>query len=204
MYTMFRLGIAYIIAATWTVLASIYLVKNKKLLKLLLPVFDVAQSIPAIAIFPILVVFLISSIGGNYGLEIGSIILLLTGMQWYLLFNVIRALQAIPGEIIELSEVLNLKTVDKLKNILLPAIFPTFIIGSIQAVGGGWNASIISEYIPYKDQIFFVKGLGYLLDVSAAKGDFFGILLSVSVMIMVIIFLNKFLWGKSIKTCRLV
>ncbi len=76
---------------------------------------------------------------------------------------------------------------------------PTIIIASMQSIGGGWNASIISEYIPYKQQIFYAEGIGYLLDVSAIKGDTLGIIMCVMVMVSIIIFLNKFLWRKALK-----
>src|SRR5947209_19512259 len=46
------------------------------------------------------------------------------------------------------------------KQILIPAVFPAILIGSIQAWGGGWNALIVSEYI---DPNANVPGLGSFL-----------------------------------------
>ena len=33
------------------------------------------------------------------------------------------------------------------KRLILPAIFPSFVTGSITAFGGGWNTLIIAEYL---------------------------------------------------------
>ena len=192
--TIIRIFVAYLIASIWTVAFATYFARNKKIIEPLMPLFDVAQSIPAIAIFPIIVVYVIGIFGTTVGIEIASILLILTGMQWYLLFNVIRAVQAIPGELIEVSQNLHLRPWQKITNILLPAIFPTFIVSSIQAIGGGWNATIVSEYITYKDQIFYAEGLGYLLDKATTEGNITWAIISVLTMIAIIIFFNKFVW----------
>ncbi len=201
--TFFRIFVAYAIAVLWTVSFAVYAARNKKLMRIFMPIFDVAQSIPAIAVFPIIVVFVIKIVGGDTGIELASLLLLLTGTQWYLLFNVIRAIQLLPSDIIEVSSILKLKLMDKLRYILLPAILPTFVIGSMQAIGGAWNATIISEYIQYQDKVYYTPGIGYLLDKAAANGDVAAILLDVLVMIGIIVFLNKFVWKKALRRAEL-
>ena len=201
--TLARIFIAYIIAVAWTVAFAIYTRRNKKLLAFFMPIFDVLQSIPAIAVFLVMVVFVIKLLGSGIGPEIASLLLLLTGMQWYLLFNIINAVQNLPGDINDASDILMLKTPDRVKHILLPAIFPALVIGSIQAFGGGWNATIISEYITYQSQTFHVDGIGYLLDLAAGNGDIAGILLTSIVIVAAIIIINKFFWRKVLKRAEL-
>ncbi len=55
------------------------------------PIAQIAASVPATALFPIILLVLIR-VGG--GLGIGSIVLLLLGTQWYILFNVIAGRDA--------------------------------------------------------------------------------------------------------------
>jgi NitT/TauT family transport system permease protein len=102
-FTLLRISIGYIIALAAAVSLAIYIGRNQQLTEALMPLFDVAQSIPAIAVFPIIVVFVIHTIGGASGIQVASLMLLLTGMVWYLLFNLIRAVQAIPNDLIEAS-----------------------------------------------------------------------------------------------------
>jgi NitT/TauT family transport system permease protein len=196
-----RILIAYAIALFWTLIAGIFIGRSKKLRNFFMPFFDIGQSIPAVAVFPIIVVSVIEFVGGDIGIEVASILLLLTGMQWYLLFNILRAMQSIPHRISEIGSLLNLTEIQKLRNIILPAIFPAVIAGSIQAIGGGWNATIVSEYILYKADVYAPSGggLGWLLNVGTAEGSVFTILAAVLTMVIIIIGTDKLIWSRGVK-----
>lgn len=156
MRSMMRILVAYLIALAWTLAAGIVITQNKTLSNIFLPLFDIGQSIPAIALFPFIITVVFKLFGtGPAGLEIASILLLLTGTQWYLLFNIIGAIKSIPSDIIEAANSLGLTGWKFTRYILLPAIFPGIIVGSIQAWGGAWNASIVSEYINYGGHVPF-------------------------------------------------
>ncbi len=72
----------------------------RKLARIAQPLAQIAASVPATALFPIVLLVLIR-IGGGLGL--GSIVLLLLGTQWYILFNVIAGAMAIPTDLKEAS-----------------------------------------------------------------------------------------------------
>jgi ABC-type anion transport system duplicated permease subunit len=145
-----RILAAYIIALVWTLGAGILISRSKTLSQLFMPLFDIGQSVPALALFPFIILVVFTFIGtGETGLEIASVLLLLTGTQWYLLFNIIGAIKHIPGDVIEAANSFGIKDWDFVRYVLLPAIFPGIIVGSIQAWGGAWNATIVSEYINY-------------------------------------------------------
>ena len=200
-----RILIAYFIALSWTVAMGLIIERNRWLSSKLLPVFDILQSIPAVAVFPIIVVLLIETssalIGNSLALEIASVLLLLTGMQWYLLFNIIRAIRHIPRRFGELGNLLNLSYLQRLRHVILPLMLPAVIAGSIEAIGGGWNATIVSESIIYKDITFSPEtgGLGYLLSNGTALGDWTLIASSLLMMVLIIILTDKFLWAWAVK-----
>ena len=52
--------------------------------RILSPFAQIAAAVPATALFPVIVLFVIRLTGG---MNLASILLILTGMQWYLLFN---------------------------------------------------------------------------------------------------------------------
>ena len=159
-----RILVAYVIALCWTLIAAIAVVRSKRLSKIFFPIFDIGQSTPALALFPFIVIFVISIFGGGQiGVEVAAIILLLTGTQWYLLFNIIGALNNIPGDILEASRAFGLKNSMLYKKIFLPAILPGIILGSIQAWGGAWNSLIVSEYITFQGEVHSVDGIGAYL-----------------------------------------
>jgi len=200
-----RILIAYFIALAWTLGMGLIIERNRWLYSKLLPFFDICQSIPAVAVFPIIVVLLIETtsvfIGGSLALEIASILLLLTGMQWYLLFNIMRAIRHIPQRIGELGDLFKLSYYQRLRHMILPLMLPAIVAGSIEAIGGGWNATIVSESIIYKGITFSPEtgGLGYLLSKGTALGDWVLIGSSLLMMVLIIILTDKFLWAWAVR-----
>lgn len=195
--SMLRIGIAYAIALAWTLVAAILVTRSRTLSKIFFPLFDIGQSTPALALFPFMVLVVIRFFGsGDFAIEIASILLLLTGTQWYLLFNIIGAIRQIPGDILEASRAFGLRDLKFYRHILLPAIFPGLVVGSIQAWGGAWNASIVSEYVMFEGQVFSIPGLGSFLtaNVNSASPDPWVITLTVGAMTLAILILNALVW----------
>src|ERR1017187_6664990 len=91
--TFARVWVSLIIASAWTIPAGVAIGFNPRLARVLQPLAQIAASVPATALFPVVLLLLIR-VGG--GLGIGSIVLLLLGTQWYILFNVIAGAIAIP------------------------------------------------------------------------------------------------------------
>ncbi len=86
--TFLRVLAALAIASAWTIPAGVAIGFNPRLARIAQPLAQIAASVPATALFPVLLLGLIS-LGG--GLNTGSILLMLLGTQWYILFNVIAA-----------------------------------------------------------------------------------------------------------------
>jgi len=149
----------------------------------------------------VLIALLSGVLGSGPAIEMASILLLLTGMQWYLMFNIIRAIKTMPRETIELGGLLRLKYGQKLRHIIIPAMFPAIIAGSIEAIGGGWNATIVSESIVYNNIAFSPEtgGLGYLLSNATAAGNIVMVAVSVLAMVTIIILTDKIIWSQALK-----
>jgi len=195
-----RLGAGYAIALGWTLLAGLYVTRSKKLSRIFIPIFDVAQSVPALALFPFMVQFIIDASGGQpWAVEMASILLVITGMQWYLLFNIIGAIHAVPTDVVEAATAYGARGLAYSQHILLPAIFPGVVIGSIQAWGGGWNASIASEYITFGGRTYILEGLGSFLDLSSQIGDPTLVAISLISMTTIILVLNRLVWRRLLK-----
>lgn len=199
--SLLRISIAYLIALGWTLAAGIIIARNERASKLLVPVFDVLQSIPGTALFPIIILLVVNPLGGSaLGLNVASILLLLTGMQWYLLFNIVGAVKGLPTDLLEASSAYGLKGARFVREILLPATFPAILVGSIQAWGGGWNATIVSEYI---DEAHNVPGLGALLEKATNYTDPYAsavvITAAVLVMTITVLTINRLIWRRLLR-----
>jgi NitT/TauT family transport system permease protein len=154
---------------------------------------QIAASVPATALFPIVMLALIR-IGGGLGL--GSIVLLLLGTQWYILFNVIAGAMAIPTDLKEASELFKFTSAQRWKRLILPGIFPYLITGLVTASGGAWNASIVAEYQHLKDQTYTTVGLGAVISRATDAGNFDLLLASTVVMALIVVTINRLVWRR--------
>jgi NitT/TauT family transport system permease protein len=191
-----RLAIAYVITLVWTVPVAIWVARNERAARWVLPTTEILASIPAVALFPVIVVLLVNATGG---LEIPSIILVLTGMQWYVLFNIISGARLIPADLIAAAELSGLRGWLLWRRLYLPAMAPSLITGSITAWGGGWNALIVSEYVATSSRTYSAFGIGNLIDKavfgatgSATNANLF--VISLVSMVAYIYALNLLIW----------
>ncbi|HKV54282.1 MAG TPA: ABC transporter permease subunit [Candidatus Binataceae bacterium] len=192
--SMLRLFTAYLISVGWTVPCAIAASENQRFAQRLTPIAEIVGSIPATALFPFIVLFVIRLTGG---MNLASILLILTGMQWYLLFNLLGGVSQIPSDLKEAARSFGLSRVETWRKLTIPALVPSLLTGSITAWGGGWNALILSEYFPYRGRIYQVYGLGALLDNATYQGgSAVMILLTLLAMILVVILLNRLVWRR--------
>jgi NitT/TauT family transport system permease protein len=164
---------------------------SEKLSRNLEPVIQIAASFPATLLFPILV--LIMHYAG-ISLQIGSIVLMLMGVQWYILFNVIAGAKAMPSDLKEASNTLGWKKTQKFFHLHLPSVFPYLVTGLVSAAGGAWNASIVAEYISYKNQVLMIPGIGSMINLSAQQDNIPLLVASILAMAVVVGMLNYQVW----------
>jgi len=192
-FSVLRTSLALFIAALWTIPAGVYIGTNPKAARVLQPVVQVVASIPATAVFPVILLFLIK-LGG--GLAAGSIFLMLLGTQWYILFNVIAGASAIPQDLKETARLYGLKGIRKWRTLILPGIFPYLVTGLITATGGAWNATIVSEYVTFGGETMKTRGLGSLISESTVTGNFGLLLVSTVVMAILVVSINRLVWKR--------
>jgi NitT/TauT family transport system permease protein len=110
-FTALRVICALFLSLLWTVPLGVAIGRNPRLSQILQPLVQIAASVPATALFPVLLLALIHAGGG---LQIGSVALMMLGTMWYLLFNVIAGAQAIPSELFEAAQVYKLSLIRQL------------------------------------------------------------------------------------------
>jgi NitT/TauT family transport system permease protein len=191
MATFLRVNVSLIIASAWTIPAGVAIGFNPRLARIAQPLAQIAASVPATALFPIILIALVR-IGGGMG--IGSIALMLLGTQWYILFNVIAGAMAIPSDLKEVATLFHFTTLQKWKTVILPGIFPFLITGLVTASGGAWNASIIAEYYHLKNQTLQTTGLGAVISAATDRGQFQILLLATIVMAIMVVTINRLVW----------
>ena len=191
--TFLRVTAALAIGALWTIPVGVAIGTHPKLARIAQPMAQIAASVPATALFPI-VLLALTRAGGGLGL--GSIVLLLLGTQWYILFNVIAGASAIPTDLKEVCNVYHLSKWERWRKLILPAIFPYLVTGLVTASGGAWNASIVAEYFHLKGQIFSTVGLGAVISQATDNGNFQLLLAATIVMATIVVTVNRLLWRR--------
>jgi NitT/TauT family transport system permease protein len=188
-----RVNLALLLGALWTIPVGVAIGFNPKLARIAQPLAQIAASVPATALLPVILLVLIR-LGGGLGLA--SIVVLLLGTQWYVLFNVIAGAMAIPTDLKECCSVFHIRSIARWKKLILPGIFPYLITGMVTASGGAWNASIVAEYFHFKGQIYTTTGLGATIQQATDRGDFHLLLAATMMMAATVVTMNRLVWRK--------
>ncbi len=191
--TFLRVNLALLLAALWTIPVGVAIGLDPRLARIAQPLAQIAASVPATALLPVILLVLIR-LGGGMGLA--SIVVLLLGTQWYVLFNVIAGAMAIPTDLKECCSVFGVRGIERWKKLILPGIFPYLVTGMVTASGGAWNASIVAEYFHFKGQIYTTTGLGATIQQATDSGDFHLLLAATIMMAATVVTVNRLVWRK--------
>jgi NitT/TauT family transport system permease protein len=186
-----RVALGVVISAVVSIPLAERIARHPKLKGTALAVIQILASLPATAFFPVVVVFLTWGLGMNAG----ALLLALTTMFWYVLFNVVGAAAAIPKEMQEAARGLGLSGLLYMRRLFVPAILPGLVTGCVTAWGAGWNAMILCEYLEAAGRTYSVRGIGATLDrATYGTGDMQVVAASLGVMILLIIAVNRLFW----------
>jgi NitT/TauT family transport system permease protein len=191
--TFLRVELTLVLAGLWTIPAGVAIGLNARLSAALQPIVQVVASVPATALFPI-IILLLTRVGG--GLAVGSIVLMLLGTQWYILFNVIAGAIALPTDLKEVCDVFRFRRWERWRKLFLPGIFPYLITGFVTASGGAWNASILAEYFHLNGRTFQTTGLGAVVSDAADKGNYPVLLVATMLMALIVLAINRLVWRR--------
>ena len=189
--TFLRVLIAVALATLWTIPVGVMIGRHPRWSRVLQPVIQMMASFPAPMIFPVVVGGMLAC---GVGLGISSVVLLLLGTQWYILFNVIAGSSAIPRELWEVSRLSRFSWPQRWRQLIFPAIFPSLLTGWITAMGGAWNASIVAEYMKYRSQTLSTTGLGAAISQATERGDFHVLAAAVGIMAVTVVGFNRLVW----------
>jgi NitT/TauT family transport system permease protein len=157
------------------------------------PVVQVLASFPANFLFPFAVVVFVDL---GLSLNVGGILLMSLGAQWYVLFNVIAGAMAIPTDLRQAMASFRVPRWQRWRRLILPAVFPAYVTGGITAAGGAWNASIVAEVVDFGHRHLVATGLGAYIAQATTTGDFPRILAGIAVMSAYVVGLNRLVWRR--------
>lgn len=194
--TLLRLMVAYAISALFAIPLALLVERNRIFEAILLPLFDVFESIPNLAVLPILIIFFLYV----HFLEGAAIMILSLTMVWNIVFALVGGLQVIPKDVTYAARIFGLEGFSYVRRLVIPAVFPQFVTGSILAVAQGWNIIIVAEalraYAPSGSSASDLFGIGSVLVHASAYSQNGTYLTAFFAMVAVIALFNLLVWQK--------
>ncbi len=159
--------------------------------KVVQPIAQFLAAFPMNLLYPLVVVLIVKY---DLNVDIWVTPLMILGVQWYILFNVIAGASVIPKDLLQVADNFNLNLSMRWRKLILPGIFPYYITGAITAIGGAWNASIVAEVVTWGDKTLVAHGLGAYITQYTNNGDFAHIALGIGMMCLMVLTFNRLVW----------
>ena len=189
--TMTRVILLIALASVIWTPVGIYVGLRPHLSKIVQPVAQFLAAFPANLLFPVVVSLIVA---WSLNPDIWLSPLMVLGTQWYILFNVIAGASALPRELRDAADSLQIKGWLWWRKVALPAVFPYYLTGAITASGGSWNAAIVAEIVEWGHKTLRAYGLGSYIADATATGDFRKIVLGIAVMSFFVVVVNRLFW----------
>lgn len=155
------------------------------------PLVQFLAAFPVNLLYPLVFILILKY---HLNIEIWVTPLMILGVQWYVLFNVIAGASVLPKELLQVTDNLGATGWLRWRKLILPGIFPYYMTGAITAAGGAWNASIAAEVISWGQTKLAATGLGAYISESTSHGDFLHMAVGTGVMCLLVLFFNRVLW----------
>jgi NitT/TauT family transport system permease protein len=191
--TFARVIVLVVVSTLVWVPVGVWIGFNPRAARLAQPVVQVLASFPANFLFPFATLAFIRL---GISLNLGGILLMSLGAQWYILFNTIAGAMAVPTDLREAAAISGLRGHVLWRRLIVPAIFPAYVTGGITASGGAWNASIVAEVVTYGGTTLTATGLGAYIAKATENGDFHQILPGLAAMSLYVVALNRLVWRR--------
>jgi NitT/TauT family transport system permease protein len=187
-----RVTAAYLICLAIALPLALFLCRNPRAARVGMPTVEVIASFPATALFPVIIFELVPYISA----EGAAILMLMTGMIWYLFFNILSGIRSLPPDLEEAARSFGLKGRKFFTRVLVPGIFPALITGSITAFGGGWNTLIVAEYLNAgSSHTLSLLGVGQAIDLATIEPHGNPLLVSALLTLVVtVVAINELIW----------
>ena len=192
-YTLIRVVLLMLLASLVWVPISVWIGLRPRWAEAIQPIAQFLAAFPVNLLFGAAVsLVLVYNLNPNIWLSF----LIVFGTQWYIVFNTIGGAAAFPNDLREAAANFRIRGWRWWTQVIIPAIAPYYLTGAITASGGSWNASIVAEYVKWKDHTVVAQGVGSYIAKATDKGDFPRIVLGVAMMSLFVTLFNRLFWRR--------
>jgi sulfonate transport system permease protein len=148
--TLYRVFVGFLLGAVVAVLLGAVVGFSRLAEQLVDPLLQAFRSIPSLAWVPLFLLWL--GLG-----ETSKIILIAVGVFFPVYLNIVSGVKGVDRKLIEVGKIYGFSSFHLIKNIILPASLPSFLVGLRSGLGLGWMFVVAAELMGAS------QGLGFLL-----------------------------------------
>src|SRR5271163_2528119 len=194
-YSLVRIGVAYALSLAFALAYGYVAARSRRAEVILIPLLDILQSIPVLSFLPGVMLAMVAIFPhSEFGVELGSILLIFTGQVWNIAFSFYSSLKGIPRELHEAAVIYRFSRWQRFVELDLPFSTIGLVWNSMMSVAGGWFFLMACEMFVLGPRDFRLPGLGSFLQTAASHGDTRAILWGLAAMIGVIVLLDQLIW----------
>jgi len=156
--TLYETVVGFILATVIGVGLGIIIVSSRILRDTFFPLLVIAQSVPKVAIAPVLLITL------GYG-ELPKIIIVFLVCFFPIVVSTAAGLESAPREALDLARSMSATTIDTFRKVRFPSAMPQIFVGLKVAVILAVIGAIIGEFVGSD------RGLGYLILISMSQAN---------------------------------
>ena len=192
-YTLIRVIVLMALATVVWVPISVWVGLRPRWAEAVQPIAQFLAAFPVNLLFGAAVSLVLAF---NLNPNIWLSLLIVFGTQWYIVFNTIGGAAAFPNDLREAVANFRIRGWRWWTQVIIPGVAPYYLTGAITASGGSWNASIVAEYVKWKDHTVVAQGVGSYIAEATDKGDFPRIVLGVAMMSLFVTLFNRLFWRR--------
>src|SRR6201987_2001558 len=122
LFSVIRIVAAYGLSLVFTLVYGYIAAYNKRAERLMIPLLDTLQSIPVLSFLPGVMLAMVALFPGRqFGVELGSVLLIFTGQVWNMTFSFYSSLRSIPTEMREAAAAYGLSWWQRFWRLELPS-----------------------------------------------------------------------------------
>ncbi|HWE99892.1 MAG TPA: ABC transporter permease subunit [Caulobacteraceae bacterium] len=169
--------------------------KSRKAELVIIPMLDIAQSIPIISFLAFTLTFFVNLFPrSELGVEFAAIFLVFTSQAWNMAFSFYQSLRTLPADLDEAARQFGLSAWQRFFKLELPFAVPALIWNTMMSMSGGWFFVVASEAFTVGKTSFMLPGIGSWLAVAIDHKDLAAVAMAVGAMAVVIVLYDQLIF----------
>src|SRR5260370_3218852 len=169
---MMRISVAYALSLLFGLGYGYVAAHSRRAEIIMVPLVDILQSIPVLSFLPGVMLAMVAIFPhSQFGVELGSILLIFTGQVWNIAFSFYSSLKTIPRELNEAAIIYRFGRWQRFAELDLPFSTIRLVWNSTMSVAGRWFFLMACSLFVLGKRDFRLPGLGSFLQTAAIHRD---------------------------------